>query len=47
MRLTERKRTCLCAYAEYDDILQKYKFKSVDSEKLCNSYISTNSNNNY
>ena len=33
MRLTERKRICLYTYAESDDPLQRYKFKSVDSEK--------------
>ena len=33
MKLTERKRIYLCVYAETDDILQRYKFKSVDSKK--------------
>ena len=36
MRLTERKRIYLYTYAESNDTLQRYKFKSVDSEKLCN-----------
>ena len=34
--LTERKRICLYTYAESDDPLQRNKFKSLDSEKLCN-----------
>lgn len=47
MKLTERKRIYLCVYAETDDILQRYKFKSVDSKKNITIYMSTISKSNY
>lgn len=47
MRLIERKCIYLCAYAETDDTLQRYKLKSIESKNFITSYFSTISKNNY